>query len=357
MFEDEEIVPGQSYTPAELESLLAKRETRRAAAQRTAALKAVRDSAIHVELRRVMHEALYAQGRVAHTPHGAHEPTGYLPAPLKRSIIVPLQTTSLLGLFDKSGKVTHAPAGALAGEVVTLSGAVIANSLVARAGAHVIVRKDSSNALRFDKSTDGVAFERTPGRFVNVDAVEFSAVAEDADAALIELPISRADITKDWGNSIQKAFRIELNRSDFQNVKADELLSEIMTAVALGIARAADETLLSALVATAPAAFTLASLASQGLQLGDLRALVGTNAAGAAVGADGVLRAAGVPAALTPDTAGTIIGAFDRVAVAVGEEVTLIWERVNTNGKLSLSAWVNMLPIIPDPSKFYEVPA
>jgi len=358
MFEEDEIVPGQNYTPGELELLLARRESRRAAEQRAADLKAVRESAVHVELRRLMSEALHAQSRVARIPHGASEPTGYFSAPLKRSLIVPLQTTSLVGLFDKEGRVTHAPAGALAGEVVTLSGALTANSRVARAGAHIIIRKDASEVLQFDKSSGGVAFERRPSRFVNVDAAEFATVAaEDADATLIELPISRADITKNWGSSTMKALRVELNRSDFHNVDTDELLSEIMTAVALGIARAADETLLSAIAATTPDAFTLAALASKNLQLGDLRALAGTNANGAAIGADGVLRVAGVPAELTPDAAGTIIGAFDRAAIAVGSEVTLIWERVNTNGKLSLSAWLNMLPIIPDAGKFWTVSA
>jgi len=358
MFEDEEIVPGQSYTPTELDSLLSKRETRRAAERRAAELKAVRESAVHVELRRLMGEALHAQSRVARIPHGASEPTGYFSAPLKRSLIVPLQTTSLVGLFDKEGRVTHAPAGALAGEVVTLSGALSANSRVAHAGAHIIIRKDASDELQLDKSSGGVAFERRPSRFVNVDAAEFATVAaEDADATLIELPISRADITKNWDASIMKALRVELNRSDFHNVNADELLSEIMTAVALGVARAADETLLSAIAATAPDAFSLAALASKDLQLGDLRALAGTSAHGAVVGADGVLRVAGIPAELTPDAAGTIVGAFDRAAVAVGSEVTLIWERVNTSGKLSLSAWLSMLPIIPDADKFWTVSA
>jgi hypothetical protein len=278
---------------------------------------------------------------------------------MKRALTVPLRTTSLVGLFDADGNITHTPDGALAGEVVTLSGGIIANSRVAKTGAHVILRTESTNGFAVGKTADDVVFERTPARFVNVDAAQFGTVAEDADAPSVGLAsvVRAADLTADWGAAKMKAFSMELKRSDLHRVKTDELLAEVMTAITLGVARAADEVLLSAITAAMPDAFTLAALASRGLRFGDVRALAGTSATGAAVGADGVLRVAGVPAELTPDMAGTLVGAWSRAGVAVNDEVTVIFERVNPNGRLALSVWATMLPVVPDASVFWKVSA
>src|SRR5690349_486059 len=157
MFEDETINPGVNYTPQEMASLIAKRDQRRAEVQRAADLKAVRDSSIHRDLCDLMREAAVAQPFLAHTPVGATRPTGYHPAPMKRALVVPLRTTRLVGPFDKSGNLTHTPEGALAGEVVTLSGGIIANSRVAKAGAHVILRTESTNVFQVGKTPDAVA--------------------------------------------------------------------------------------------------------------------------------------------------------------------------------------------------------
>jgi len=356
MFE-EDVAPGQSFMPEKLESIVAKREQRRATERRAAELKAVRDSSIHRDLRALMQEAIRAQPRRAHVPHGASEPSGYSPAPMKRALVVPLRTTNLVGLFDANGNAKHTPDGALAGEVVTLAGGIIANSRVAKAGAHVILRTESTNAFQAGTTSDSVVFERTPARFVNVDAASFTTVAEDADAPSVGLAsiVRAADLTAAWGAATTKAFGMELKRSDLHRVDTEELLAEVMTAITLGVARAADEVLLSAITATTPAAFTLAALASRGLQLGDVRALAGTSADGAAIGADGVLRVSGVPAELTPDMAGTLVGAWGRTAVAVNDEVTVIFERVDPNGRLALSVWAAMLPVVPDPSVFWAV--
>jgi len=359
MFEDETINHGVNYTPQEMASLIAKRDQRRAQERRAADLKTLRESSIHRDLRDLMREATVAQPFRAHIPTGSTEPASYPRTPMKRALVVPLRTTNLVGLFDKNGNIAHTPAGALAGEVITLSGGIIANSRVAKAGAHVILRAEDSNVFQVGKTPEAVAIERLPARFVNIDAAPFATVAEDADAPSVALAsvVRAADLTADWGAAKMKAFSMELKRSDLHRVKEDELMAEVMTAITLGVARAADEVLLSAITAATPAAFSLAALASRGLQFGDVRALAGTSATGAAVGADGVLRVAGVPAALTPDMAGTLVGAWDRAAVAVNDEVTVIFERVDPNGRLALSVWATMLPVIPDPSVFYTVAA
>jgi hypothetical protein len=114
--------------------------------------------------------------------------------------------------------------------------------------------------------------------------------------------------------------------------------------------------LLSAIAATTPANFSLALAAAQGLKWGELRAIVGTSANGATVSQDGHLRAGGVPAELTADTASTIIGAFSRAGVAIGESVEVYFERIDSSGLLAVTAWASMLPLVPDASKFWLVP-
>jgi phage head maturation protease len=312
--------------------------------------------AANAEIVTTIREAMAAQPYRAHTPVGAHQPTGLIPTPTLRSVILPLQTTSLTGLFNADGKLSRTPAGTPAGQTVRLSGALIENSRVARAGAHVIVRGDSGKGIRFDNTTDGIAFERLPSRFVSVGAMQFYPLAsEDADAPLVPLPIARSDIEKNWGSAEIKAFRIELNRSAFDMVNTEDLIAEVMTAVTLGIARAADETLLTAAVAATPSAFSLASLAAKDLQISDVHALVGASATGASIGSDGVLRAAGIPATLTPDVPGTLIADWSRTAVVVGDEVTLLFKRTSNSGKLEMSGWLAMMPVIPDPSYIWSV--
>ncbi|MGN6329530.1 MAG: HK97 family phage prohead protease [Rhodanobacter sp.] len=319
----------------------------------------VRDTGLIGDLRAVLRDAMTAQPFRAHTPASAHRPTGYIPTPTKRSLILPLRTASLVGLFDADGNITHTPAGALAGEVVTMHGGIIANSRVAKAGAQVILRTESTNTFSVGNTLADVVLEHQPARFVNVDAVSFATVAEDADAPAVALAsvVKAADLTANWGAAKMKAFSMELKRSDLHRAPVDDLLTEVMTAITQGLSRAADDVLLSAIAATAPDAFTLAALTSRGLRFGDVHALAGTSATGAAVGTDGVLRVAGVPAELTPDMAGSLIGEWSRAAVAINDEVTVIFERVNPNGRLKLSAWATMLPIIPDPSVFWTVGA
>lgn len=346
--------PSTQPKKTETESMFEDEMERLEAAQRAADLKAARSTALHNEVIALAQEALHAQRMIGHTPKGLHEPTVYVPAPTKRSLIVPLQSTNIVGLFDKSGRLAHTPAGALAGEVVTLDSALIANSRVAQAGARVFVRKDGSKLHKV--GNDFVATERASGRFVNVDAAEFVTIAfEDDDAPTSPIPVYSADYEKEWAQSAMKAVRFEVKRSDRREVGAEEFYAELMTSLALGMARAADEVLLTAITATVPAAYTPAAVAAKGLRFSDLRCLVGTNGNGSPAYADGFHRVAGIPCELTPDMAGTIVGAWDRVGVAVGEEADVVFERINGNGTLSATAWISMLPVVPDAGKFWTV--
>ena len=319
-----------------------------------------RDTGVICDLRELIRDAMNAQPFRARIPVGASEPTGYLPTPTKRSLILPLQSTSLVGLVDGDGNVTRTPAGSLAGDTITMHGATIAASRVAQAGASIIVRTEGSNAFALTGGTAAtVALERKPVRLVSVDPAPFGTVEEDADAPSTALSnfVHSFDLVKNWGDSQTAAFSVELKRSDFQMIDSDEIMAEVLQSITLGLSRAADACLLSAIAAATPDAFSLAAVASRGLRFGDVRALAGTSATGAAVDAYGALRVAGVPAELTAGTPDTLVGAWDRAGVAINDEVVVLAERVNQAGKLSLSVFAQMLPVVLDASVFWSVSA
>lgn len=48
-----------------------------------------------------------------------------------------------------------------------------------------------------------------------------------------------------------------------------------------------------------------------------------------------------------------MIGAFNRSAVAIHEEITLTAERRNLEGDLIFTALANVVPLVPDASRFW----
>src|SRR5690606_1575138 len=124
-------------------------------------------------------------------------------------------------------------------------------------------------------------------------------------------------------------------------------------AIMFGLAQAADRTLLAAIVTETPAAFTHGAAAARNLEFAELRALVGTDGTGATVDAAGSLRAAGVLADYTPTIEETVIGAFNRAAVAVHPEIVVHAERRNLQGDLVLTVFANLLPLVPDSGAFW----
>lgn len=306
-------------------------------------------------LRVLMTEAAHAQEYRAHTPAGMQEPTAFIPVDASRSIVACLSGENLPGLFDAKGRLRRTPQAAPSSDVMRMDAAIVANSRVVRAGAGLVIMPELTKAHAVGR-TGQIALESVPGFVRNVEASAWGTIDVDS---LAELTVSASPITSvpiDWKNATAKAVRFEITRKDRKTyVDQDKLCEEIVAAITLGLARAADEVLLSALSAIPLTDFTLAKAASEGLFVDELRGLVGTNAVGAAFAADGTLRAAGVTSELTPDMAGTIVGAWNRAVVAVRDDVDILFERTGTAGEMAVTAWASMLPLIPVASKFWTV--
>jgi hypothetical protein len=274
---------------------------------------------------------------------------------------------------------TPAPT-APAGEVHRLDTALLLNSRVMQAGARLIVMPSSMEPVS-DKQNRFVGFRDEPAGFVTIEAASLDVLSlqtvnpplaggsqvwippedrtepsdntQEATITAQAIPVHEAKVNRDgW---TQRGLRFELKRSTMKAKGMPLLTAEMMTAIALGIARAADQELLSAITATNPAAYSLAAASAEGLRFGELRAIVGTGAAGAAVNDSGRLHVSGVPAELTPDMAGTLVGAWDRSALAINDEIQLLVERTNANGSMAVTCWVDMQPLLPEPGKFWSV--
>lgn len=239
-----------------------------------------------------------------------------------------------------------------AGEIDTLRGRIMAASRVCRAGAVLVPVADERRTYTSGNgSGDAIGYSKNKNVFTVIDAPKSTVVADGADAPLTPESIFRTEI--DLPEAASHALHFKISRADFRERDADLQAFELSRSIALGIARIADEVLLKALAALSLTAFTLAKAAAKNVAFDQLRALIGTSATGAAVGADGVLRAGGVAGDLTSEITQTIIGAFPRAGVAVEDEIRVVSRRTNIQGSLEIVVYVNAQPLVPDAGAFW----
>lgn len=265
-----------------------------------------------------------------------------------------LKTSFMPQLIADDGSLLAAPMANMAGEKLALDAAIIKASRVAQAGASIIIRPDQTRAIPVGTTGD-VALVKQAGHFVTIEAAPFAQVADDADVPASLIPVARAAI--DWETAPSVSVRYHMNHTDQKEIGNDQYAAELLASITIGLARAADKLLLAAINSATLSPFTLAAAAAQGIAVHELRGLVGTNGHGAAFRTDGTLAAAGVSAELTGDMAGTVIGAFNRAAIAINSDVSILAERTSAAGALDVTCWASMIALVPDAGKFWNVGA
>jgi len=231
---------------------------------------------------------------------------------------------------------------------IGLDAAIIQNCLVAHFGASIIVAAERNIA----NTNTLPVFYKDVGLFRIVEPAPFGAVADGANAAIGAAPWS--DSLVEWSDVPSIAFNVIFPRAVQKGLGGGALLEEnILEAIILGLAEAADRTLLAAITAANPAPFNLAAAAARGLRFENLGALIGTNGAGASVGTDGTLRASGIAAKLTRTASQTVIGDFNKAAVAISPDIQLHYERLNANGDMACVCFANMQALVPDATAFW----
>ena len=240
------------------------------------------------------------------------------------------------------------PSARLPGETSTLAASIILNSLVSQAGARLIV----TSPRPAPTTSDVLALYPDAGVFRLVEPARYAYVPDGDEVTESGHPFFTAPIPMD--DSFAYAFRTKITRKQLNDVGGSRTHEAITNAITLGLANLADKVLLDAIIATTPQAYGLAKVAARGLRFHELRALVGTAASGASID-NGKLYVSGVNAELTPAITGTVVGAFNRAAVAVSPYIQLHTERLNLNGDVYVTTWANMVPLIPDPTAFWTV--
>jgi hypothetical protein len=198
-----------------------------------------------VHLGKIIQSGRTAQAFIEHQAPGFDEPHS-----TSRKPAVGSGELSLRQLFvtSKASTTAHAytyetiPVVPNSSESVGLDAAVIQNCLVARFGASVIVAAErnvaNTNALP--------VLYKDAGLFRIVEPAPFGAVADGADAVVGAAPWS--DSLIEWSDVPSIAFRIVFSRSIQKGLGGGALLTEnILESIILGLAEAADRTLLTRL--------------------------------------------------------------------------------------------------------------
>ena len=277
--------------------------------------------------------------------------------------IIPTRAASggVFNLQDALPEITldaHTPIAAVvehsAGRAVPLSAAIARNSRVCAAGARLVVVDPIEQALPIGATGD-VAMQRRAQRFSVVEAAEFGLVADGDNATVSALPFTTTEIS--LADEASHAVRFEISRSDLRSLSESEINFAAMTSLALGLADLVDRLTLDEILAQNVPAFSLEAAATRGLRFPELRAIAGKAGASAEVGHGGILRVAGVPAELCAAVDPSIIGSFARAGVAIDHEIRVIVDRLGLSGGVNVTAFVNVQPLIPDATAFWQLPA
>lgn len=290
-------------------------------------------------------EARHAMGFHEHFTPGFDEP---------KRIPAPAVATTGMDL-SRALKLDATPEGVYglnmvpAGETTDLDprSVIEANSRVVAAGARLIIAHPKP-APTFDGQP---TFYRDAALVRSVDPAAFATVADGTDASLSAMPIH--DAAFGWGSTPHYAFRTKITRADHRAVGGDKLHDAFMVAILRGLGELADQLLLQSILAATPAAFSFGAAAARHAKFDELRALVGAAGAGAEISGDGSFRAKGVPAELTAVTDKTVIGLFNRAAVAIRPELSVHVKRLNVNGDTELIVFANAQAVLPNGSDFW----
>lgn len=248
-----------------------------------------------------------------------------------------------------------------AGKLIPVSAAIAEQSRVAQAGARILLVDPAAEAKQVGQGTGVLGFSYVAREFITINPAPFAPIPEPTP--LVSESASPVDRLKygyhggaDQGfPGPSYAVRFKLTRGDARAAYGgeDQLLEELLQSITMGLARSADDALLTAILARTPAAFSLAAAAASGLEFKQLRALVGTSGSAAAVGQDGTLRAAGVGAELTPAIAPTVVGSFGSAGLALHDSLRILIEHVNVEGDAFVTCWADFQALLPEQLYFW----
>ena len=253
-------------------------------------------------------------------------------------------------------------AGALAGAMGsgagtdTIRAAMIGGSRCLAAGSRLISLPMGASAYQQQGATgNAIALREEPGEFVTVEAATFTEQNDPLDETPeASIPAAQAEVLRDDLRLFGVRYRVPRRA---RKIRGDRIVAdELMLALAHGLGPLLDGAIFDALEPATLDPYDLEAAAARGLYFSELRALVGTDGTSAA-SVEGRLFAEGIHAELTDRVAETVIGAWDRAAVVVADEVSIVADRLGLNGDLQVTAWIGLHGLAPDKSRFWKAVA
>lgn len=291
-----------------------------------------------------MDEAAQSTGMAEHHVPG-FEPR-FVPKPAMASSVLMLGTDLAPILSDNSN--IHRPEfNLLANEAFTLDAAVTQVSRVCQAGAKLIIADE-----QFIPNTTGMlAYQSNAAILRVIEAADLATVNEGNPITSSALPFTDAAVN--WRNeNSHLACRFTVSRKQRKQAGFEGVAYDLITAIVLGLAKTADKALLTAIQTLNPTAFSFGAAAARNVTYEELSGFIGTNGTGAQLSGNGKLYAGGlVQAELTPAINTTLIGAWNRVGVAVHPEVNIVVERLNAESDLNISVFCDIQAAIPSGSQ------
>ncbi|HEY4370496.1 MAG TPA: hypothetical protein VGN52_01035 [Burkholderiales bacterium] len=217
------------------------------------------------------------------------------------------------------------------------------NSRAVGAGAKIVLIQDAPQATK-DSAGDLVLFE-WPAGYVVAEPAAFSQVADGDNVTPSAVPVHRAVMDRSTAPAFM--FNTSLSRREMKSWMNGTLENGTLLSILSGLGRVVDSVLLTAILAATPGAFSIGAAAARGLKIEGLRGLVGTSGNGAGFNGVGMFCAANIPAEITGDMAQSLVGDFQRSAVGLFEDITLIANRLNLDGSMSITAVANCQALIP----------
>ncbi|WP_334141043.1 hypothetical protein [Atlantibacter hermannii] len=239
------------------------------------------------------------------------------------------------------------------GNQTTFNAILAERSLVAQAGATIIRQPGPMTQT----ANETVTMKQVTDRFVVIEPGKFAKVPDGAELEVSGKPYLVA--AYDSANVPSYGVGFTLTRQQLKHEFPDDtVLRAVNTAIERGIADLADFILLDHL-ATAGQVLTDATFkglakaaAARGLRWDEIRAIVGGDCTGLEVDGAGILRAFGARAEITNQTDSTIVGAFNRAAIGIDDELRVTAKRV-LNGGVEVLVWANAMPLVPDATAFW----
>lgn len=234
-----------------------------------------------------------------------------------------------------------------AGLQVKLSHMVGKHSRFVQAGGNLVLANTAPNGLA---SGDEDNFYTRPERLRLNKPAAFTLLGDGLEVAESAYPVDELEVKV--GDAANYSTFFKLPRKKRKALPAELVAYEIGLAISRGVANLVDKVILDAIVAAAPGAFSLGTLASKDVKIEELRAIVGTNAAGVAWRGDGTFTAANIPAELSPAIAETVAGAWNKAFAIISDETRIVLRRLDIEGGLDVMCHVNVKPGLVDADFF-----